>query len=71
MHLLEMAKTAWNAIVSGTNDSDTDGFVGRLEGELRVYISSCREILLIFGHEGDAGGPLEEIHTLYRLLENK
>jgi SET and MYND domain-containing protein len=69
MHLLEMAKTAWNAIVTG--DYETQVSEERLKNELRAYLSRCQEILRIFGREGDTTrGPLEEIQTLHGLLES-
>jgi len=73
MHLLEMAKTAWNAIVTGANSDDARPEVSddRLKNELRVYLCRCQEILRIFGREGDTpGGPLEEMQTLQGLLED-
>jgi hypothetical protein len=71
MHLLEMAKTAWNAIVTGDNDENAQVAEDRLKDELRVYLTRCQDILGIFGREGDsAGGPLEEIGILRRFLGN-
>jgi hypothetical protein len=65
MHLLEMAKTTWNAIVTGHHGEES-----QFQDELRVYLTLSREILSIFGHEGDAAGPLDEIDTLHVLLES-
>jgi hypothetical protein len=66
MHLLEMAKTTWNAIVTG---DDAQVAEDNLKDELEVYLTHCQAILSIFGREGDsAGGPLEEIGILRRLL---
>lgn len=64
-----MAKTAWNAIVTGDN---TDGAQGseKLKNELRVYLTLCQKILGIFGPEGDTGGPQDEIRTLQELSES-
>lgn len=62
-----MAKTAWNAVVTGASGLSEK----RLTGELRVYLSASREIFDILGIEGDLeGGPLEEIRTLQGLLES-
>lgn len=61
MHLLEMAKTAWNAIIK-SNDVES------LEKNLGLYFASSREVLEIFGREGDDGGPWAEIDTLQNLL---
>lgn len=68
MHLLEMAKTAWNALVREEEQSTH----GNLEAQIRVYIASSRGILRILGPEGDPeGGPLVEIQTVNSLLENE
>lgn len=66
MHLLEMAKTAWNANVTGATGMSE----GRLNSELRAYLTASQDILSIFGSEGDLeGAPLEEIRILQGLLE--
>ena len=68
MHLLEMAKTAWNATVTG-DSGDAQVSEDRLKDELRVYLTHCQNVLGLFGREGDvAGGPLEEIASLCLLL---
>jgi hypothetical protein len=70
MHLLEMAKTAWNAIVTGDNGDDAQVSREKLKNELRVYLTLCQKKLGIFGPEGDTGGPLDEIRTLHELSES-
>jgi SET and MYND domain-containing protein len=71
MHLLEMAKTAWNAIVMGDNHQKVQVSEEMLKDEVRVYLTLCEEILGTFGCEGDTvGGPLEEIQTLHGLLQS-
>lgn len=63
-----MAKTAWNAIVSGASSSpeaDRD-----MERRVRCYLQTSRNVLNILGPEGDEGfGPLVEIQTLQALLD--
>ena len=66
MHALEMAKTAWNAVV--TNDTaPTTEYLARAQWYLLI---AC-EILETYGPEGDEGGPLEESRLLRNLLEEE
>lgn len=66
MHALEMAKTAWNAVV--TNDTaPTTKYLARAQWYLLI---AC-EILETYGPEGDEGGPLEESRLLRNLLEEE
>jgi hypothetical protein len=64
IHLLEMAKTAWNGIVISTGKDEEK----HLQEGARYYLALSREVLTIFGPEGDEDGPLQEIETLQRLL---
>jgi len=67
MHLLELAKTGWNARISSANpDRDDDDQISK--AEVLDFLSSARHVLEIYGAEGDEGGPLDEIETLQRLL---
>ena len=67
MHLLELAKTGWNARISSTNpDRDDNNQISK--AEVLDFLSSARHVLEIYGPEGDEGGPLDEIETLQRLL---
>jgi SET and MYND domain-containing protein len=66
MHLLEMAKTAWNAIATETSRISEE----ILKIRLRVYLDASQDILGVLGIEGDLeGGPAEDIRTLQGLLE--
>ncbi|KAJ6559185.1 SET domain-containing protein [Mycena vulgaris] len=65
MHLLELAKTCWNSVVSEDPDSSS---VDRVKRESRVYLDEAKTVLQILGPEGDQDGPLAEIETLDRLL---
>ncbi|EGO23481.1 hypothetical protein SERLADRAFT_449865 [Serpula lacrymans var. lacrymans S7.9] len=40
-----------------------------LSEQVRTYLRLSRDVLDIFGQEGDPGGPLEEIRVLYSLLD--
>ena len=67
MHLLELAKTGWNArISSGDSDKDNDNQISK--AQVLDFLSSARHVLEIYGPEGDEGGPLDEIETLRKLL---
>ncbi|KAF8424445.1 hypothetical protein L210DRAFT_3568075 [Boletus edulis BED1] len=67
MHLLEMAKTAWNAFIT------MEGAETQLSGlelllQVRAYLGLSQQIWVVIGPEGDEGGPLAEIQVLERLL---
>jgi SET and MYND domain-containing protein len=66
MHLLELAKTYWNSIVSENMDLTAEDAVKQ---ECRRYLKDAKDILEIFGVEGDEDGPLVEIETLETLLQ--
>lgn len=67
MHLLELAKTAWNMIVSDpAMDLQTEQMT---KARVRGFLSLGRKILTVFGPEGDEGGPLHEAETLQSLLD--
>lgn len=67
MHLLEMAKTAWNAIVS-------QGVSGSAETpmleQVRNLLALACEVLMILGPEGDDQGPMQEVQTLQEMLQS-
>ena len=68
MHLLELAKTGWNARISSANpDRDDDNQIIS-KAQVLLFLSSARHVLEIYGPEGDESGPLDEIETLQRLL---
>ncbi|KAJ7784556.1 hypothetical protein B0H16DRAFT_1492964 [Mycena metata] len=66
MHLLELAKTSWNRIVSENMDASAERAV---KAECRTYLNEAKGILQILGPEGDEDGPLVEIKTLESVLE--
>ena len=66
MHLLELAKSAWNKIVISPHLSEVAEAV--LKQQARVFLALSSRILTILGPEGDKDGPLQEIETLKRLL---
>ncbi|KIJ61103.1 hypothetical protein HYDPIDRAFT_97356 [Hydnomerulius pinastri MD-312] len=72
MHLLEMAKTAWNAIVTS---EQTGALTGTAEMRLFKQAQTCLRlsgrILNVVGPEGDAGGPLTEVRILNRLINEQ
>ncbi|KIK01870.1 hypothetical protein K443DRAFT_678014 [Laccaria amethystina LaAM-08-1] len=66
MHLLELAKTQWNAGIVLPNPSTEER--SKVKEQTRVYLSLARSILQIYGPEGDDVGPLQEIKILESLL---
>lgn len=69
MHLLEMAKVAWNALVQSESFIETGSSREEIERDLHSYLASSEAILLILGLEGDtSNGPLVEIQMLKRML---
>lgn len=74
MHLLELAKTTWNAIVTSEGDDTEDArelqiLLGAPPVDVfRNYLNEARRILMVIGEEGDEGGPLDEIQTLEEAL---
>ncbi|KAG2135011.1 hypothetical protein BD769DRAFT_447238 [Suillus cothurnatus] len=72
MHLLEMAKTAWNAVIAIEHDNTHDALAKTsLLKRARVYRNLASNILELFGPEGDSAGPLEELTVLKRLLHDE
>ncbi|KAF8134782.1 hypothetical protein K438DRAFT_1640448, partial [Mycena galopus ATCC 62051] len=66
MHLLEMAKTHWNRVVSESLDLAAEKTVKQ---ECQKYLQDAKEVLEVLGPEGDEDGPLVEIQTLETLLQ--
>lgn len=72
MHLLEMAKTAWNAVIATEHDHVHDTLTKTsLLKRARVYRNLASKILEVFGSEGDPAGPLEELAALKKLLHEE
>lgn len=65
MHLLELTKTAWNNIATSVDFNPSQ------QEKVRFLLAMSRQVLTVFGREGDDGGPLEEIETLDRLLKDE
>ncbi|KAI0755043.1 SET domain-containing protein [Daedaleopsis nitida] len=67
MHALELAKTLWNLVctapdaLAGTDEQ-------QLQAHARLAVDFAASVLLNFGAEGDAGGPLEEVRVLTEML---
>lgn len=69
MHLLEMAKTAWNTVITIDHGNAQDAPTKTsLLKRARVYRDLASNILEVFGLEGDPAGPLEELAVLKKLL---
>ncbi|KAF9228438.1 SET domain-containing protein [Gyrodon lividus] len=69
-HLLEMAKTAWNAIATSEQPDPSDKRINLLT-QARAYLRLSNQILDVIGPEGDIGGPSTEIQALDRLLNKQ
>jgi hypothetical protein len=65
MHLLELTKTAWNNIATSVDLNPSQ------QEQVRFLLAMSRHVMTVFGREGDEGGPLEEIKTLDRLLNDE
>jgi hypothetical protein len=72
MHLLEMAKTVWNTMVTMSGGCNNDA-EREWRQDCQLYLSSSLEILSKFGPEGDIDqwGPLDEIQALQNLLDKE
>uniref|UniRef100_A0A8H7XZH3 SET domain-containing protein n=1 Tax=Psilocybe cubensis TaxID=181762 RepID=A0A8H7XZH3_PSICU len=69
MHLLEMAKTAWNARMTCSEVNDTN--YQALKMQVEVFLTLASQVLTVFGEEGDKIGPLQEIALLQNLLKDE
>ncbi|KAF8967151.1 hypothetical protein BDZ97DRAFT_569682 [Flammula alnicola] len=68
MHLLELAKTAWNVVIASAELNG--GQEESLKEQASIFLTLARQVLTIFGPEGDDGGPLQEIVILEGLLSD-
>ena len=66
IHLLELAKTTWNALITAHGLARDE--IQTLKQQLPVFLSLAHRILLVLGPEGDDVGPLQEIRTLQQLF---
>ncbi|KDR82823.1 hypothetical protein GALMADRAFT_1348489 [Galerina marginata CBS 339.88] len=66
IHLLELAKTTWNSLISLAAVSNAQSQI--IKGQVKVFLTLASETLIVFGEEGDDGGPLQEIAVLENLL---
>lgn len=66
MLLLELAKTAWNKVTSSNKLPQETELATKKQA--KIFLSRAREVLSIFGQEGDKNGPLQEIEFLQALL---
>lgn len=58
-----MAKVAWNEYrVGGTQENIETA---------KIYLTVARQILDVYGREGDSGGPLDEANTLLGLIQEE
>jgi hypothetical protein len=71
MHLLEMAKTAWNAIVTSEHPDPSDPVGVKVLPQAQAYLRLSKQVLDVIGPEGDMEGPLAEVQVLDRLLNKQ
>jgi len=76
MHLLELAKTAWNATISASanpssNNAILDDRIQVARKQAEVFLALAFQVLTVLGDEGDNGGPMEEIAFLGELLSSE
>lgn len=67
MHLLELAKTTWNMLVSSADISKSRELA--IKQQAQTFLSLGHKVLSVFGPEGDEEGPLKEAETLQSLLD--
>ncbi|KAF8073697.1 hypothetical protein FPV67DRAFT_761319 [Lyophyllum atratum] len=67
LHLLELAKTAWNMLIS-SGEANTDIAQATTE-RIQGFLDLGRKVLMVYGSEGDEEGPLLEVETLQSLLD--
>jgi hypothetical protein len=70
MHALELTKTAWNTVVTCEQKKDFNADqIARYESIARHYLVIASKVLELFGTEGDAHGPLDELRVMRSSLE--
>lgn len=58
-----MAKVAWNEYMKESRREDFE--------TANTYLTIAREILEVYGREGDSGGPLDEADELLGLIQEE
>ena len=58
-----MAKVAWNECMRENGLENL--------GTAKTYLTIARQILDVYGREGDSGGPLDEANTLLGLIQSE
>ena len=58
-----MAKVAWNECMKENGLENL--------GTAKIYLAIARQILDVYGLEGDSGGPLDEADTLLGLIRSE
>lgn len=63
-----MAKTTWNALIISEGSQGTLA-VAEAETQVRITLNHARQILEVYGREGDEDGPLDEVRKMEALLD--
>jgi len=58
-----MAKVAWNGFMKENKRENLE--------TASTYLAIARQILDVYGREGDSGGPLDEANTLLGLIQKE
>ena len=68
VHMLELAKSAWNAQFLADMTDIEEKIVRE---RVRTFLRLSSKVLTIYGPEGDGGGPMSEIGVLENLLSRE
>ncbi|KAI0057828.1 SET domain-containing protein [Artomyces pyxidatus] len=71
LHALEVAKTAWNAIIIEQGPTRAGYTDRQLMTVALWYLAVATHVLGVMGREGDEGGPLTEIEVLQGLVRDE
>jgi len=58
-----MAKVTWNKYLKEDKREDLE--------TASIYLGIARQILEVYGREGDSGGPLDEANTVLGLIRSE
>lgn len=58
-----MAKVSWNQYMKEDKRENLE--------TAEVYLTIARQVLDVYGREGDSGGPLDEANTLLGLIRSE
>lgn len=65
LHLVELTKSVWNAQFS-VDSTEVEKKI--IKKRVQTFLSLSRKVLMIYGPEGDEGGPMSEVEVIEDLL---